>query len=202
MRFVSYSPLSGFVPVRRFVVVLSLAIVTFGFAAGCTSKKKPVTTNPAGQQSAVEDTHKSEVEVTPKTEYTPPKAETVKTDTLPSDLGEITARYLKDVFFEFDKYDLSEESRTTLSTDADFFKKHPSVRFTLEGHCDERGTREYNLSLGEKRANAAKDYLVALGISEDRIRAISYGKERPFDPGHEESAWAKNRRGHFVVTAK
>jgi peptidoglycan-associated lipoprotein len=74
-----------------------------------------------------------------------------------------------------------------------------TVNITIEGHCDERGTKAYNLALGEKRANAAKEYLVALGVSGSRIATVSYGKERPFDPGHDEAAWAKNRRAHFVV---
>jgi peptidoglycan-associated lipoprotein len=81
-------------------------------------------------------------------------------------------------------------------------KKYPTWMITIEGHADERGTPEYNLALGERRANAVKNYLVSLGVSPDRVRTISYGKEFPFDPGHDESAWAKNRRGHFVITAK
>jgi peptidoglycan-associated lipoprotein len=81
-------------------------------------------------------------------------------------------------------------------------KKYPSWIVTVEGHSDERGTAEYNLALGERRAVAVKTYLVSLGISPDRIRTVSYGKEFPFDPGHNEEAWSKNRRGHFVITSK
>ena len=81
-------------------------------------------------------------------------------------------------------------------------KRNPSWVVTIEGHCDERGTAEYNLALGERRANAARAYLVSLGIPADRLRTISYGKEFPFDPGHDEAAWARNRRAHFVVTQK
>jgi peptidoglycan-associated lipoprotein len=81
-------------------------------------------------------------------------------------------------------------------------KKYPVMKFQIEGHCDERGTGEYNLALGERRANSAKNYLVSLGISAARISTISYGKERPLDPGHNEEAWAKNRRDHFVVLSK
>ena len=84
----------------------------------------------------------------------------------------------------------------------DIMKRYPTWVVTVEGHCDERGTAEYNLALGEKRAVAVKTYLVALGVSPDRLRTVSYGKEFPFDAGHDEAAWAKNRRAHFVITAK
>jgi len=103
------------------------------------------------------------------------------------------------VFFAFDKSDLSEQSRATLNKQATWMKKYPGVQVVMEGHCDERGTREYNLALGERRANAAKDYLVALGINPARVKTISYGKERPAALGHNEAAWAQNRRAVMVV---
>jgi peptidoglycan-associated lipoprotein len=106
---------------------------------------------------------------------------------------------LQDVFFAFDVYELSPEARDILAKDADILKDNPGTTITIEGHCDERGTREYNLGLGERRANSAKNYLVSLGISSSRIRTITYGEDRPFDEGHNERAWAKNRRAHFVV---
>jgi peptidoglycan-associated lipoprotein len=89
-----------------------------------------------------------------------------------------------------------------LQANAAILKKYPTWIITIEGHCDERGTAEYNLALGEKRALAAKTYLVSLGVPADRLRTVSYGKEFPVDPGHDESAWSKNRRAHFVVTSK
>ncbi|MBO6562491.1 MAG: peptidoglycan-associated lipoprotein Pal [Nisaea sp.] len=103
------------------------------------------------------------------------------------------------VFFDFDKYDLTSEARTTLERQAFWLRKYPSVTVTIEGHCDERGTREYNLALGERRATAAKDYLVALGIDAGRIATISYGKERPVAFGSNEEAWAQNRRGVTTI---
>jgi peptidoglycan-associated lipoprotein len=109
---------------------------------------------------------------------------------------------LKPVFYELDSSELSPEAQATLNDDAALLKKYPSWAVTIEGHCDERGTAEYNLALGERRAIAARAYLVSLGISADRLRTVSYGKEFPFDPGHEESSFAKNRRAHFVITAK
>ena len=107
---------------------------------------------------------------------------------------------IQDVFYDFDRYELTPESKEILRKDAEvLLRKIPQVRFIIEGHCDERGTEEYNLGLGDKRANAARDFLVSLGVPADRIQTISYGEERPFDPGHTEEAWAKNRRAHFVL---
>jgi peptidoglycan-associated lipoprotein len=108
---------------------------------------------------------------------------------------------LKPVFFALDSADLDESGRVTASANADVLKKNPSWVITIEGHCDERGTAEYNLALGERRAIAVKTFLVSLGISPDRVRTISYGKEFPFDPGKTDEALARNRRGHFVITS-
>ncbi|OFW12197.1 MAG: peptidoglycan-associated lipoprotein [Acidobacteria bacterium RIFCSPLOWO2_12_FULL_66_10] len=109
---------------------------------------------------------------------------------------------LKPVFFALDSDVLSAEAQKALDDAAALLKRYPSWAVTLEGHCDERGTAEYNLALGERRAVAARAYLVSVGIPADRLRTVSYGKEFPFDPGHDDAAWAKNRRAHFVVTAK
>jgi len=103
------------------------------------------------------------------------------------------------VFYGFNKTDLSAEARATLDRQAAWLKKYNSVKITLEGHCDERGTREYNLALGERRAAAAKNYLVAAGIAADRVKTVSYGKERPAVLGSNEAAWAQNRRAVTVV---
>lgn len=104
------------------------------------------------------------------------------------------------VFFDFDKYNLKTEARATLEKQAAWLKRFPAATVTVEGHCDERGTREYNLGLGERRANSAKDYLVSLGVSPNRIKVISYGEERPVALGSNEAAWAQNRRSVTVVT--
>ncbi len=109
---------------------------------------------------------------------------------------------LQPVFFDLDSADINSAGQAALESDATLLKKYPTWTVTIEGHCDERGTAEYNLALGERRAIAARTYLVSLGISADRLRTVSYGKEFPFDPGHDEAAWAKNRRAHFVITAK
>ena len=104
------------------------------------------------------------------------------------------------VFFDFDKYDITPEGQAVLKKQAAWLANYPSVMISVEGHCDERGTREYNLALGERRANAVKDYLSALGIARTRVNTISYGKERPVALGHDEAAWAQNRRGVTVLT--
>jgi peptidoglycan-associated lipoprotein len=108
---------------------------------------------------------------------------------------------LQPVFFIVDSADLDDAGRQTTSANAELLKKNPKWVVTIEGHCDERGTAEYNLALGERRAIAVKTFLVSLGIPPDRVRTISYGKEFPFDPGRTEEAMAKNRRGHFVITS-
>ncbi len=106
---------------------------------------------------------------------------------------------LKDVFFDFDSYVIRPDDASVLQQDAGWIKAHSGVIVTVEGNCDERGTVEYNLALGQRRADAVKNYLVSLGIPADRLKTISFGKSKPFDTGHNEAAWAKNRRDHFVV---
>jgi peptidoglycan-associated lipoprotein len=108
----------------------------------------------------------------------------------------------KPVFFALDASDLDDMGRAIAQANAELLKKYGTWVITVEGHCDERGTPEYNLALGERRAVAVKTYLVSLGVAPDRIRTVSYGKEFPFDPGHNDDAWAKNRRAHFVITSK
>ena len=109
---------------------------------------------------------------------------------------------LRPLFFELDSSDVSAAGQQVLQANAAVLKKYPGMQITIEGHCDERGTAEYNLALGERRALAAKNYLVSLGISADKVKTVSYGKEFPFDPGHDDAAWKNNRRAHFVITAK
>jgi len=109
---------------------------------------------------------------------------------------------LKPVFFGLDSADLDDIGRAAALANADVLKRYSTWVVTVEGHCDERGTAEYNLALGERRATAVKTYLTSLGISPDRVRIVSYGKEFPFNPGHTEDAWSQNRRGHFVITSR
>ncbi len=165
---------------KLFVCALVLAFV---FAMGACSKK------PA-----------AEVQTSPEpvVETAPPPVEEV--EEVPVEEPEpVKMPVLNDVFFDFDKSALTAESKRILSDNATQIKGADQVTITIEGHCDERGTVAYNLALGERRANAAKDYLVSLGVNAGRVKTISYGKERPFDPGHTEAAWAKNRRAHFII---
>ena len=112
------------------------------------------------------------------------------------------SKLLKDIYFDFDKYEVRSGEAEILKENAAILKKYPNVKIQIEGHCDERGTIEYNLALGERRANSTKKYLISLGIPENRISTISYGEEKPLDPRHTEEAWAKNRRAHTIVLSK
>ncbi|MPY89794.1 MAG: peptidoglycan-associated lipoprotein Pal [Luteitalea sp.] len=109
---------------------------------------------------------------------------------------------LQPVFFNLDSAEIAEDGQSALQQNSEILEQYDNWVVTVEGHCDERGTAEYNLALGERRALAARNYLVSLGIPADRVKTVSYGKEFPFDPGHSEDAWSKNRRAHFVVTGK
>jgi peptidoglycan-associated lipoprotein len=109
---------------------------------------------------------------------------------------------LQPVFFDFDSSEVSAAGQAVLDANADVLKRYPGWVVTIEGHCDERGTAEYNLALGERRAIAARNYLVTLGVPATRLRTVSYGEEFPFDPGHGDQAYARNRRAHFVITSK
>jgi len=134
----------------------------------------------------------------PVTRPAPPAESSVK----PSPAVTTSGSPLKDIFFNFDDAKILADQRQVLDQDFAWLRSHPKVKVTVEGNCDERGTEEYNLALGERRADAAKNYLVAEGIAADRISSISYGKDRPFVLGHDENAWKLNRRDHFAVAAK
>ena len=179
-------------------VILALAVT-----AACGKKKvatgpQPppaeeapvVTPNPPAPTERVED----------RTPVAQPLADESITNKSLDDLNRDSP--LKPVFFLLDSAELDESGRAIAQANAGMLKKFSTWGITIEGHCDERGTAEYNLALGERRAVAVKTYLSSLGVSPDRIRTVSYGKEFPFDMGHSEDAWAKNRRGHFVITSK
>ncbi len=119
------------------------------------------------------------------------------------DLNELNRSIpLAPIFFDYDSAEMTTEAQSNLANNADVMRNNPTWIVTIEGHCDERGTAEYNLALSERRTLAARNYLVALGIPVHRLRTVSYGEEFPFDPGNDEAAWAQNRRAHFVVTAQ
>ncbi len=116
--------------------------------------------------------------------------------------GGVASSDLQTVYFAFDSYKLGNDSRAVLKKSAAWMKENSAASIQIEGHCDERGTTEYNLALGERRANTVKEYMTRLGVEGSKVSVISYGKERPADAGHDETAWAKNRRASFVVLSK
>jgi peptidoglycan-associated lipoprotein len=157
-------------------------------ASGC-AKKPPAPTTPPPAPTDTIPTPPPPPQPPPPTQEPPPAPSIGSDDFQPA-------------FFDLDSYNLSGEARAALDQDAKLLRDNPTIQITIEGHCDERGTSEYNQALGEKRAQAARDYLAAAGIDASRMQTISYGKEQPFDAGHDESAWAKNRRAHFKVTVR
>ncbi len=189
--------------VRRIAVILTAA--SLAAAAACHKKAPPVARPAPPPPTSTASTAPTRPPAPPDPMREPiVPAEPVRDDAIASaSLDDLNRNSpLKPVFYELDRSDLSPTGQKVLDENATLLKRYPAWAITIEGHCDERGTAEYNLALGERRAVAARAYLVAQGISADRLRIVSYGKEFPFDPGHDESAFAKNRRAHFVITAK
>ena len=183
--------------------VLCAVLVALAITGACAKKQPPVARPtpppPTGDASA-----KPPAPPTPVEEPRPVPPEPVADDPIASrDIGDINKNSpFQAVFFLFDSSDVDSAGQQALNTNAEIMKKYPTWVVTIEGHTDERGTAEYNLALGERRAMAARTYLVSLGIPAERLRTVSYGKEFPFDPGHDENAWAKNRRAQFVLTSR
>ena len=174
----------GWIPLVP-AIVLACALGT----TGCSKKPKPPVEVP-GEEGAAGKPPQAETPSQPIRPETPPES--------PGGAG-AAAVELEDIFFDFDRANLRPDALDAMERNARALEETPGIRLVLEGHCDERGTTEYNLALGEKRAKAAREFLVRYGIDASRLRVVSYGEERPFDPGHDEAAWAKNRRVHFVV---
>jgi peptidoglycan-associated lipoprotein len=188
---------------KRYAVFCALAIATV-LASACGGKKPPVAKPlpPPPPPSSTTNRPPAPPEPVPETAPIPPEP-TISEDFAGKDLDVINKNSpFQPVFYELDSSELNQAGQQALNGNAEILRKYPSWVITIEGHCDERGTAEYNLALGERRALAAKTYLVSLGIPTERLRTVSYGKEFPFDPGHDEAAWSKNRRAHFVVTSK
>ncbi len=186
--------------------VVAVFAVTVALLAGACGKKKSPVVRPMPPPEPTTETPATPPPTPPQpvTEQPIVPAEPVGEASIDSKpLDELNKEgLLKPAFFELDASELSGEAQQALNEDAALLKQHGTWVITIEGHCDERGTAEYNLALGERRAVAARTYLVSLGIPADRLHVVSYGKEFPFDPGHSEAAWAKNRRAHLVITAK
>ena len=184
---------------RTTLAVFALvATAMLAFSAAC-KKKAPTTAQDA--RPPVTASKPTETNVPPPATTTTRKD--VEGEVLSMDIAALNKKgYLTDAFFDYDQADLREDARSALAADAEWLKKYPTVQVLIEGHCDERGTAAYNLALGDRRANAAKEYLVSLGIDGSRLRTVSYGKERPFCTESTESCWQQNRRAHLVISAK
>jgi peptidoglycan-associated lipoprotein len=192
-------------PIRTAAIRAATCIaVACALAALACGGKKPPVARPAQPPPGTASNKTPPAPPEPVAEPTLVPPEPVRDDGIASaSLDDINRNSpLKPLFFEYDSSEVTTEGRAVLDANAALLKKYPTWAITIEGHCDERGTAEYNLALGERRAVAARAYLVSLGLGADRLRTVSYGKEFPFDPGHDESAYAKNRRAHFVITAK
>jgi peptidoglycan-associated lipoprotein len=190
--------------IRSAVTILPVMVV-LGFTAACGNKTPPVARPaPPPPPAPIAAATRPPPPPEPVAEPTIVPPEPVPSDSISSasldDLNRSSP--LKPVFYALDSAELAAAAQAVLTENATVLKRYPSWTVTIEGHCDERGTAEYNLALGERRAVAARTYLVSLGIPADRLRTVSYGKEFPFDSGHDEGAYAKNRRAHFVITAK
>ena len=159
-------------------------IVMGSLAIGCASKKPKNAQDQASAEVSTQGTNNG------------------LTLELNGDSDQQTAGGLSTVYFAFDSSSIDAETKDNLAQNADFLKENTNVDIQIEGHCDERGSRQYNLALGERRAKAVKNYLVTMGIESKRISTISYGSERPKSEGHDESSWSQNRRANFVITAK
>lgn len=195
---------------RKFLALLSLILLTFVFSACRTKTQKKPVTNPTTVTDTAPDvpmTATSGETVDSRTDDFVNERPNVAVEELPSDLEALNKMVqergmIRDAFFQYDAATISTDAQEALTTSAAWLKAHPQYNLLVEGHCDERGTEQYNLALGDRRANTAKDYLVTLGIDAGRIRTVSYGEERPFDPGSDESAHAANRRAHLVITGR
>lgn len=194
-----------------FVIVLAFSLSMF---AGCAEKKAVVKEGAAQEQQVTSDqTDKDAAAKAEADRLARERAEREAADRLAKgtagteqaakiEAAATTEDAVKDIYFDFDKSNIRPDAREVLKANADYFLKNGAAAIVIEGNCDERGTAEYNMALGQRRAQEAKKYLVNLGVKGSAIKTVSYGKERPIDPGHDEEAWAKNRRDHFVVKTK
>ena len=184
-------------------VLISLMVVLAVVAVGGCKKKKPNTTPDMTITPTTVEPQPQEVSSAPEPtiggDETPNPFDQ---DIVTANEAAISQGLLGDVFFDYDAYELRQDARDRLAQNARFLTSHPEFILTIEGHADERGTNDYNLNLGDRRANAAKEYLSTLGVSGDRLRTVSYGEERPFCGESSEDCWQQNRRAHFTITGR
>jgi peptidoglycan-associated lipoprotein len=169
---------------------LALVGVAAASLAACASRPKPQPSAPAPQPQPTQ----------PSQPYTPPPQPPVSSNILPGSVQDFVVNVGDRVYFDTDEYVVRADAQPVLAGQAQWLNRYQSVRVRIEGNADERGTREYNLALGARRANAIREFLIGQGVAAGRIESISCGKERPIDPGSSEEAWAKNRNGHTAIT--
>ncbi len=188
-----------------------LALVMIVLVPACrTTKKKDKTKTSTATQTSVTDqipTTTTETKVVQPKDFVTETVATATTEQLPSDIEQLnrvvqTRGYLRDAFFGYDESALSSDAQAALTSSATWLRSNPQYNVLIEGHTDERGTEQYNLALGDRRAAIARDYLTTLGVDSRRIRTVSYGEERAFEEGHNEAAWAQNRRAHVVLVGR
>jgi peptidoglycan-associated lipoprotein len=181
-------------------ILVTLAVVLLFSLSLVNCAKKPAEPGPVDQMTQTPDTPaKVEGYTPPAEEVSPPEEPKARVQQPVREMAAFDVSDLVDVFFAFDRSDLTSEGRDKLANNAKLLKAASGVKVVIEGHCDERGTNEYNLGLGERRASEVKNYLVSLGVSASRFKTISYGEEKPFAAGHNEAAWKQNRRAHFSL---
>jgi len=178
---------------RLLAIYVALSLVFLCFC-GCGPRVK--------EQAARDLKEETQLQPTQRATQEPLLKETKPTAAAQAETTESESMNVEDIHFEFDRFNLNTRSRQVLNRIAFLMFDRPELSMLIEGHCDERGSNEYNLALGERRAEAAKDYLIDMGIEPHRIRTISYGEERPVTSGHDEAAWTVNRRAHFAVIGK
>ncbi len=186
------------------LVILSLAfLLIFSFLSACRKKVEEVPPPPPVAEEVPEVVEQPVVEEVEEEPVVKEPELTEEEIFMQKSLDVMNAEApLQMIHFDFDRYFIREDAKPVLQANAEWLKQYGSIFILVEGHCDERGTEEYNLALGEKRSKSTHDFLVSLGISPDRIKIISYGKSLPLDPGHNEEAWQKNRRAQFKIIGK
>jgi peptidoglycan-associated lipoprotein len=187
---------------RRHPVVVVLTFLALASACGGGKKRAPnVATGNAGRGAPRSVPSQAPLPVDGGPDVAPVDADSARSEDFSVTNPEtLEGGPLEDIHFEYDQPILSDAARATLEKHALWLQNHRAAKVMIEGHCDERGTAEYNLALGDQRARATRDYLVSLGVAADRLNTVSYGKERPLDPLNSEAAYSRNRRAHFVVS--
>ena len=178
--------------------VLALSVAAL-MAVGCAKKQTVKSEGTQGDTGAASAPSVGEAPVKEAPPARPPSDQLASSAQAGVAVTEEKPSQFDDVRFDFDKSELTEDGRRTSQVVADYLKKNPKAKLQIEGHCDERGTAEYNMALGERRATAVMTYLGSLGVPKAALSTVSFGKEKPLDPGHNEGAWAKNRSAHFVL---